>query len=264
MKKKSVWILPAFVVLLLSVYGLAGCGNFAKEKVKKEVAELNRQCPQDMGLLGELTGASYDEAENSVNFYYTVSEEFSSIEDLRQNEETMTNSMKLAFSQGEMKEISKELIIAGSVLKIHFISEKNPEDKMVLTLTTDELKDASDSKMSDSEIQRQLFENQVKSENSGCPYEVDEGMTMTSVEDNGREVVFHCKLDEKLYDIDAMKLVKDEMKDAMRESFNDATLKSQLELYASQNRGIRYEYYGGKSGKSFSIVFTPEEIASGI
>lgn len=246
-------------ILFILVFFISSCGT-SQQRLKKIVAEMNNECPVNLGLMGTMTKVLYNEEDNSVNLYFSVSNEFMSFEEMKQNQNIMINNMKLSTSREDNKILVEDIIKAGASYSIHFINSLNPSEEMTFSLSNSEIKEQFENPLTEYEISSMMLANQLIIENSRCPYLVDEGMMMTNVRDIGNYLLYSCSLDEKLYDIDHMKTIDNDLKESLREYFSDPVMKRQIQILSNLNKGLQYEYYGNKSGKKVIVTFNPVEL----
>lgn len=250
-------------VLSLFAFVVGACGNMKKAQLQMDVENINKQCPLDMGMLGELTSVTYDEDENAVNFNYTIDEGTFTVADFRATENEIRNSLRLTIAQESSRELYKEIIDAGASFNTVLMSGSNPDNQLKISFSNEELKQLIDMPLSEKERKTLLLSSQIATENARCPYLVEDGMLMTSVKDNDKNVVYNCRLDEKLYDIEEMADYKSVMKNALIETFStDVVMQNQIQLLVSLNKGIVYNFYGSNTGKSFELEFSPSELRS--
>lgn len=253
--KKLQTILFTLVILV----GLSSCENLHVAKLKHEIEAANKQCPVNMGMMGDMLSMKYDDNAKEVQLYMSLNEDMISIDALQNSENLASQSMKLSFSCGEYKEMLKLMINAGSGLAMTFKSASSGKSFKV-NMPLDELKDMVDNPMKESEINRLLLENQLAMENSRCPYSVDEGMEMEKAFDDGDNIIYVCRIDEDMYDISAIRYAQAEIKDRIKDMFTDPVMKKQIELMQSLGKGFTYRYYGDASGEIVEITFTKEEL----
>lgn len=254
--KKVLTILSMLVILL----GFSSCENQNVTKLKREIEAADKQCPVNMGMMGDMLSLKYDDNAKEVQLYFSLHDDMMSIDALRNNENMALQSMKLSFSRGESKEMLKQMINAGAGLTITYKSAATGKTFKV-KLSLDDLKDIKDNPMSDSEINRLLLDNQLAMENARCPYIVDEGMEMVKAYDDGDNIVYACRIDEDMYDISALKYAQSEIKSNMRDIFKDPLMKKELGLIHSLGKGFTYRYYGESSGQSVDITFSNAELS---
>ncbi len=237
---------------------LVSC-NGNKAKIMEMVNAINDMCPIDMGMMGEMTSVEYDEEANEVQSTITMDEDFMSVEALAGNKRMATNQLKLYFLKEETKESLKELISAGvGYAYIYKGAESGKTCK--ISLTNEEINDLWNNPIPQDELNEMMLENQIAMESAQYPSLADVGLTIMSMRDDGEYVIYECEVDENLYDISAFRAAKNEMKEAMRETFDDVTAKQQLSVFAAADRGLIYRYYGETSGDAVDIVFTSREL----
>lgn len=254
--KKLLLILSMFAVMVC----FTSCENENVKRLKREIEAADKQCPVNMGMMGDMLSMKYDEKAKEVQLYFSLHDDMLSIEALKNNEQMALQSMKLSFSKGESREMLKQMIKAGAGLSITYKSASTGKSFKV-NLSLDDLKEIRDTPLTDEEINKMLLDNQLAMENSRCPYLVDEGMEMVKVYDDGANIVYACRIDEDMYDISALKYAQDEIKQNMKEIFKDPLMKKQLGIIKSLDKGFVYHYYGDTSGESVDIVFSNDELS---
>lgn len=255
--KKLLFFLSIVAVILCVT--LTGCENENVKTLKREIEAADEQCPVNMGMMGDMLSMKYDEKTKEVQVYFSMHEDMLSIEALKNNEQMALQSMKLSFSKREQKELLDLMIKAESGLSVIYKSASTGQTFKV-NLSVDDLKEIRDNPMTDEEINKMLLENLLAIENSICPHVVDEGLEMVKAYDDGENIVYACRVDEDMYDISALKYAQDEIKQNMREMFNDPSMKKELGIIKSLDKGFVYHYYGETSGESVDIVFTNDEL----
>lgn len=253
--KKLLLILSMIAVMVC----VTSCENENVKRLKHEIEVADKQCPVNMGMMGDMLSMKYDEKAKEVQLYFSLHDDMISIEALKNNEQMALQSMKLSFSKGESREMLKQMIKAGAGLSITYKSASTGKNFKV-KLSLDDLKEIRDTPMTDVEVNRMLLDNQLAMENSRCPYLVDEGMEMVKAYDDGENIIYACRIDEEMYDISAFKYAKDEIKQNMKEIFKDPLMKKQLGIIKSLDKGFVYHYYGDISGESVDIVFNNDEL----
>ena len=250
-----------FKILFLCLISvcLFSCENANEKKLKREIEVANQQCPMNMGMLGDMISMKYDEKDKEVQMYLVVNDDFFNIDVLRNNENMARQSMKLSFSKGESREMLKEVIDAGASISITYKSGSTGKTfKMAQSL--DDLKEIYDNPISDSEISTLMLANTIAMEDSRCPYIIDEGMEMTSVRDDGENIIYSCRLDEDIYDMSYFKYAYNDVKEGVSSVFDDPVVKRELSLIVSQGKNLIYRYSGDRSGEYVDITFAPYEL----
>lgn len=253
--KKLLLSLSIIIVMVC----ITGCGNENEKRLKREIEAVDKQCPIDMGMMGDMLSMKYDEKAKEVQLYFSLHDDMLSIEALKNNEQLALQSMKLSFSKGESREMLKQMIKASAGLSITYKSASTGKS-FKANFSLDDLKGIWDNPMNDSDINEMLLINQLAMENSICPYSVEEGMYMVKVFDEGDNVVYVCQIDEKMYDLSLLESAQDLIKQNMIEVLRDPIAKKRLESIASLDKGLVYRYLGDTSGESFDVVFSTDEL----
>lgn len=252
---KKIIVLFSIIVLV----GLASCENPKLTKLKKTIKEANEACPVNMGMVGTLLSIKFDENENEVKVYFSIDDDITSIDVIRENEQMFMKTLKLSFSDADQKVFLKELIEAGVGMSVIYEGASSGKSHK-FTFTLDDLKEIYNNPLSEKEINQLYLENEITTTNASLPSVLDEGMELVRMFDDGKNVVYLTLLDEEIYDIDDFKYSWYEAKQSIRESFGDPILKRFLEKLKSLDKGLVYRYQGKQSGKSCDITFIPEEL----
>lgn len=253
---KKLLLLLSMIAVMVCV---TSCENENVKRLKHEIEVADKQCPVNMGMMGDMLSIKYDEKAKEVQLYFSLNDDIVSIEALKNNEQMALQSIKLSFSKGESREMLKQMIKAGAGLSITYKSASTGKSFKV-NLSLDDLKKLRDTPMTDGEINKMILDNQLAMENSRCPYLVGEGMEMVKAYDDGENIIYACRIDEDMYDISALKYAQDEIKQNIKEIFNDPIMEKQLGIIKSLDKGFVYHYYGDTSGESVDIVFTNDEL----
>ncbi|MCM1348709.1 MAG: hypothetical protein NC338_04790 [Firmicutes bacterium] len=111
--------------------------------------------------------------------------------------------------------------------------------------------------------ERKVF-NRVKADNRSCPFEIEEGVTISSMTVQDRYVTFRTEIDVEKLDFLVMKENRDSVNHAVVESLRlqlQDSLQRQSLLDISEARlGYRNRYVASDSKDSFDISFTPTDL----
>lgn len=106
--------------------------------------------------------------------------------------------------------------------------------------------------------------NRVKADNSYCPFEIEDGVTLQSMLIQDRYVTFRTLIDAEKLDFPVMKENRDSVNRAVVESLrmqlNDPEQEKSLREIAAARLGYRNRYIASDATDSFDISFTPEHI----
>ena len=107
-----------------------------------------------------------------------------------------------------------------------------------------------------------IIQRETKAANLQCPMSIGAGLTMTSVEYEGRYVMYNYKGDESSYSFNQT-LVTNEIKNGIIEELrlrasNDKNMQKFINALKTQHVGIIYHYY--TSSSSMDVIIEPEEL----
>lgn len=212
-----------------------------------------------MGMVGDLLSVKYDEKKKEVQYYMSLNDDIVSLDLMKKNEKMARQTLKLAFSKNDANEFLEQMTKAGAGLSVTYKSASTGKT-LNISFTPDELKQIKDNPITEKEISRLLLNNMLAMTNAGCPHPIYEGVEMEKVFEEGDNVVYIYRVDEEMYDISPMKARKKEAKDGMKEMFKDPSMKRDLGVLKSLDKGLVFRSYGDQSRDSIDIIFTNEEI----
>lgn len=257
-KKKILLIAAAAVLVFYLIVGLARTEDAASKKLRQEIESADANCPANVGMMGQIEGMKYDEEARKVTMTMILNEEVAELELLRNHPDPL-GIMKMSTSVGDSKNMLQDIVDAGAGLTI-VVKGSRTGDRFEIKATEDDLRDAIDNPMTDEEKTRQVIDTQLAVENSRCPYDVDEGLTVTKVYDDGTNIVYDYRVDESMYDFELVEAGREDLRQGMVEMFPDPVINSQLKRYHALGRGLSCRYYGSLTGAEFAVTFTPEEL----
>lgn len=271
--KKLLTILTLFAVMV----GTAACGDGkTKNKVKSPIEQLkheleiaDRQCPYNAGAIGDLISIKYLENTNEVQFYFIINDNLLDLDVLEKNKRLARQSTKLALtlqkqSPKQSEDVNRMLksMIDTDTRLVYTYKSNSYGKSFNIRLSPDDLKEIYNTpSISNLETNKLLLECNVALENAQCPLTIDEGMTMTKAYDDGSNLIYECRIDEQIYDIDILKYNKSEMKRNIKSAIYDPVSSRLINILSSLGKGIIYRYNGDTSGKSVDIFFSPEEVS---
>lgn len=239
---------------------VTSCENENVKRLKREIGDLDKQCPVNLGMMGDLLSVKYDEEAKEVQWYFSINEDVVSVEALKNNEQKVIQTMKLSFNKGESREMLQQMINTGAGLSVNYKSASTGKS-FKATFSLDDLKEIRDIPMTDKEINKMLLDNMLVAENSRSPYIVEKGVEMVKAYEDGENIVFAYRIDEDMYDISLFKFAHDEIKQNMKEIFKDPLMKRQFDIINSLDKGFVFRYYGDTSGESVDIYFSNYELS---
>lgn len=234
---------------------LTGC---AENKLRSAVEQVNRECPMDLGTAGKMESVSYED--DCVSFNYVFSEEYVSIEKMKQDPELIKNSVLTMFSnpQGPMKDFIQALTEAGASVKFNFQNPKG-DQKLSIDVSSEELAGArNDAHTTDAD----KLDAALRSTNLQMPMDLGDGLVITQVITEGNTVFYLCSVDEHQLDFKLLKSQAAALKQEI--TANLAALSGSdakfIELIANAHKQLGYRYKGTTSGQQMDITLTTDEL----
>lgn len=248
-----------FISLSLLIMLTTGCQEI---KLKAAIEVANKQCPMEMGEAGKITSIVFY-GENVVYTFY-LNEEIANIKALQKNPESMKTSLKTMFQNPskEVKTLLDLVVKCKAGLQMIFIG-KDSGEQVVCELTTDEIKEALNADVNASESELAKLESQVHMANLQFPMKASEEVIIEKVELNDKAVIYICRVDEDLCDMDQIEANAVEVKKGIVETLADQTdIATQLfiKYCVNCNRNITYRYIGNQSEVQHDVVITVSEL----
>lgn len=232
----------------------------ADSKLEKLVEELGKECPIQMGTVGEVTSFMLEDGNLVVD--YEIDESFINLEALDNNPELLKDNAVLMCKNatGGLQTVLSLLVEedAGWVLKY---KGKSTGKELSISLDAKEIKEAMESTEEDRNP-IELLKQQVEITNVQFPMKVDQGMTITKLTIEGWYVVYNVEIDESLYSIEAIASSLTEVKENIVAELDktDPAIQSFLEACKRANKGVAYKYIGKDSGKSCMVKIPASEL----
>ena len=234
----------------------------SKKELQAGIESANKECPMNLGMVGEISSMEFDEDEDEVIMTMTISKDMPlKISALNKLKNTLKRAMmgnwaKSATGLKLMEEIAK----ADSKIKIVMRTE-NTDDKIKLKIYKGYIKNFADG-YKDPISPRDLLEIMVTSTNAQCPMQIDEVTILSSVSLEGTNVVYNYSLDEDVVTMDAIEQNKTSIKSNLKQALSapDPTMKQMISACKEANTGISYRYVGNTTGNVCVIKFRPSEL----
>ena len=103
-----------------------------------------------------------------------------------------------------------------------------------------------------------IIKQTIDSNKALCPAEIEEGMTLIDVFDDGSNIVFLCDVDEEIYDMEVLLDNAVEIENEIKsELLGDDMINTTGKYLARADRGIIYRYAGKESGLHIDVTLTP-------
>lgn len=260
----------ALLICVVIATLLSSCGNGSKQslqKVREEIAEINSQCPVDMGIAGTVTGAALDEGTSTVQYMLKPNAFMLNEAMFADQEALLKKSLLLNLSPFEA-ERSGAVELAEAGYNMAYIYSFPSGHKHTLTLTAAEIIDAAGGKMTPAERGEMLLKTRSELSRLIFPTKVDAYTTQTGVELLNDRLVHQFMIDEDALGmlINDPQVSKDALYEGIVEdlkgSINDPAMRSEMEAVVATGRSLVYHYTGSASGSELEVEITPETVRS--
>ena len=249
------------LLLLASSFVLNSCDS-SKKELQANIEIANKECPIDLGMVGEISSMEFDEDEDEVVMTMTISKDMPlKISALNKLKNTLKRTMTGNWAKSESGiELMKEIAKADSKITLVMQTEDTNEN-IRIKVSKDEVKDLAEGKI-DPISPRDLLEIFVTSTNAQCPMQIDEFTILSMVSLEGSNFVYNYSVDENLVSIDAIEQNKAAIKANLKQALSapDPMMKQMISVCKEANTGISYRYVGDTSGSVCIIKFSPSEL----
>ncbi|WP_259319548.1 hypothetical protein [Bacteroides clarus] len=243
----------------LSLVLLTGCSQKSKLKLAIELAD--KQCPMDMGTVGEISGITFDGTD--VIYNMLMNEDYLDLNALEKNPDAMKSAVTAMFKnpKGEIKTMLEMVVDTKSGIKFIY-KGKTTGKEVECYLGTEDLNNILNQNLTEEESDKHKLEELVNVTNVSCPMDVDEATTLDKLTIESDKVVYNYTIDEAKVDMATMRNNEAQMKQAIKGSLNvsESSLRLFLEACVKDNKGLSYRYVGGTSGESAEYIFTVAEL----
>lgn len=246
----------------MAVVIAVGCGSRKSrevQEIKSVVKEIDRSCPISVGLMGDLTGVSFEDDGDVIVYHFVLSENTASLTDFT-NQDKIIDRMKFAFLGADAKEFIGKIADAGVSVRFR-IDDRSGKTLVDITLTDNDLHALSDEGISDAEKADALVIMLYEDTKAMCPSEIEPGMTLVDVllDDNGITCVYD--IDGDMYDLDLLSAdAGNNIKESMKYIVRDPSVKPYAKSLAMKNMGYTYCYREAGGENSFSVTLSAEDI----
>lgn len=262
----------ALLLVLGLTFSLTSCEDY--REVKKEIAEINRQCPINEGGV-IITSVTFDESDKIVVYNALVQEGSVSVSKLRGHEDMMKKGVVL----GMLKEMKTAKMFADKGLGIRYTyANSNSAAKVSVDLSNDDLQAIADGtyiidgrKCADVDQNLLMLENLVAMDNLQYPMEETNGVRPLRERLTSEALVIDCSFNESEFTIPqllsvpgAEAEVKAEMRQDMLKYFsdNEKTVHTMLQYCKWCDRAITYNYIGSRTDKSLEVTITTSDLTN--
>jgi hypothetical protein len=252
----ALWCCLALLLLVVS--------SCQQAKLKAAIAVANKECPISMGQTGDITSIRYEG--DKVEYTLSVNEKFINIKMLLEHSAQTKASLKTLFQnpQGDVKELLNLVVACNSNLVFTYVGRTSGE-KASFLLTTSEIKELLDQKMTDKESNLAKLKQIVESPTVQLPMKVDAVTTLVHLSLSDSDVVYLYQIDEAALPMKTLRSKGEQIKEKSAQALlNDSGTRTMVELCVACGKGIRYRYVGDKSGEKYEFRLTPEELEQSV
>lgn len=247
--------------LVLSTMFSYSCES-SKKELQKTIETANKECPIDLGMIGEMSSMRFDEEADEVIITMTIRKDFPlKISALQNLKNTLKRAMLGNWARTESSiKLMKDIAKANSRFTMVMQTEVTNEN-IEINISKDEVKDLAEGNI-DPILPRDLLEIMAVSANAQCPMQVDEATTLSSASLEGSNFVYNYSLDENSVSIEALKQNKTVLKANIKQTLfaPDPIVKQMVDLCKEANIGLLYRYVGEVSGNVCVVKFAPSEL----
>lgn len=257
--RKYVSLIMAPLAMLAIV--MTACADRKVNELKSEIEKFNKSCPIDLGSMGLLDSASYDSEANVFVIYTTVNDRYLGVGELTQERRKLCDeNLKLAMFSPGSENFSRMLADIGAGVRAECRWKENHQPE-VLTIPAEEIKRLVENPISDQERYKIILDNLITASNLSCPMEMEKGVTLVNVVDDGSNVIYNCNVDETIYCMATLEENQKQIKLSMELAFRNDPASVTLGTHiANAGRGLIYRYTGDYFGRSFDITFPIETL----
>ncbi len=235
-------LLNSLLVIAL-VCLMASCAKSAQNKLNETAKQINRELPMDFGNGVCMDSMVYDETDNTLKFYYSLSEEYQTVGSLRGAHDAQRRFLTSFLSSQSGNEFTKLLVDAKSNISLEYTGSKTG-DKTTLTFYAKEIKEILDGQ-EDAKDDRTILSDLLAVSNDQCPVQLNgDDLVMTGVALGDDNIEFYYTYNPEVYEFDPADTdeLKAMMKPALQAELNAPGNAMQLELMKKLNLGITYTF----------------------
>ncbi|MBD5230288.1 MAG: hypothetical protein HDS69_09710 [Bacteroidales bacterium] len=255
--KKTVLMLLVPIVAVAAV--LLFCKFPTPHDVNGEIAKVNKDCPVSNDDYVTLESVTYDDSAKVATYNLTIHEK-------NVGKEYLVNAVnwlksydwpRMLSEEGKLTEVVKALSYEGGALAFVYTGDVSGVS-VTFGLGPDEILELSETPSTmEQRVERSVNFINVLS-NAQFPAEVLPGMAVVRGFDDGDNIVFLCKVDETVHDMDSIERVIPEMKDKLRARLSSNSAGAYLH---DINHGITCRYRGVPSDRAVEFTLTAPELA---
>lgn len=254
--------------------GLIVLGNISRAIVKTkyensfeaQIARANRNCPIPVANgVGQVTSIKLED--KFLTYHIDYAPGHCNIDAYKHNPSATRDMFYLTFmslnAQGNGSDkLLDQLVSKGYGLKIVATSGS---DSFVSELAPPYIKSMKARIISNpSEALHDALTLKLYTESGELPMTIEEGMTITKMSLEGRNIVITVEMDENLYDVDLLRDASEDMAQSLMDEANngDPEIGAFLDLCKVSHSGLTYRYKGNQTGKYADVNLSSDMILS--
>ena len=216
-----------FMALWVSM--LIGC----VDSLKNQVEIINKQCPIDLGILGEVTHVDLDD--RTIVYHVSTNPSVLNISRLKDHQNDVKQGILLNFSND--RATLANFIAAKCNLRYEY-TDSQSDERLIIDISAEDLK------------------------NVNAPLHVDEVTTLDDIIIEGDNVGYVYTIDETAISPDSIRERLGVLRENIERSLRgeDLSMIMLVDALTNDHKGLIYRYFLSKSKERFDITFTPEEI----
>lgn len=223
------------------------------------IGQENSKCPMNLGSAGEVLSIGYDDENRLVQITVHVNDDTRDLESIREDTQLACRICVLTLPGKKAREFMREIVDTGSDVEITYRS-RNSDKSVVAVLSHSDLGDYVDNQQDTVDDSLDEVDSAVKAMQGSIPYEIDEGITITSLTKKGNNVIINCTLDEDICEIQNFRMISDDVKNGFRGNYKDPDMQKLIRALGPTGRGLVINFTGSASGQTIDIFFTPAEL----
>lgn len=243
-------------VTLVSVVLMCSCSDNSKLKLAVKAADA--QCPNSLSESIEMTHVAYEN--NTVNYYYTVDENYVDIDNMAANPEAVKSNVLTVFQNPDANTKTFLDLVIGAKADIRFIYKgKTSGKEYTMSLTAAELEEnlKNGAATSDDKLRAAL-----SATNMQMPIDTGSGIVITQVEDCGDVVFYMASVNDeatlKMISVNAAS-VKENIVNSLK-TINGAADKVFFKLIIDAGKDLGYRYSAEGVDEPVDIVISNAEL----
>lgn len=264
--RKNIAKLLALTLLLTLTFS---CEQINRNKLEENIAEMNRECPQEIEGMGTFLGGELKGDMVIFKYKYTQ-ENFELVKEgwKSKGKEQSAELMAMEFvskakQQNTFSKTISQILAAGCGLTLQYTGD-DEADIITIDITKEQFEKAKEefANATPQEIALMAVKAQVSSTKAQLPEKVDELTQMVDCELQEGYVITTCEVDDSKVDFRILETQKDNIKKSIfaESEFSDQMKGAAFEDYRKAGLGVKYIYKGKKSGRAFEIKFETNEL----